>query len=322
MLPEPTYLFPYAVSQRVIADFPERETFIKSINLVKNNPISEMDSLVSFDSDMHKIDLLKSWSRGLNRKNFCLIHSVSSNNYSTPLFKGSANAILSKWDVISCSLVNYANRGDANFSSDANGAHPIHLELDVPVQNILGTHSSDVAFPNHAGRKFNSPTGKVLDSSALTRHIFKGINRFSLKIDSHNGYANIINFQDFIVKCFSSRGMGHNEILLIGRPGINLYRDMPCTRMIKVKGISYVPAHLKRCYYNAFLHGGRDHALKKVSEQVVVDIESIKKLMRENNLICFTNRLYNDRGEYGKTVSDLLSEHFFSSGVGVYRGVS
>lgn len=312
---------PYVVNQRVATDLPGKETLVKSIISVKNHPNSEINALASFDSNTHKIDLLKSWERGLNRKNFSLIHSISSSNNSTPLLKGPANFIFSKWDVISCSLVNYANRGDSNFSSDGNGVHPIHLELDVPSQNILGTHTKDVAFPNHVGRKWNSPTGKVLDSSALTRHIFNGINRFSLKIGSNNGYDKLIHFQDFIVKGFRPGPMGHNEILLIGRPGVNIYNGLSCTGKIKVKGISYVPAHLKSCYSMALSQGDNGDALKKVSEQVRVDIESIKKLARENNINSFTNRLYNTKYEYSEIINRLLSENFGSSRMGVYRVV-
>ncbi|MGV3346214.1 hypothetical protein ACGVWS_10925 [Enterobacteriaceae bacterium LUAb1] len=269
--------------------------------------------------DDYKIEFLKSWENGLKRINFSIIHSIRGDNRESPLLQTNANVIFSEWDVISCSLVDYANRGDVDFSSYGNGVHPIHLELDVPIQNILGTHINDVAFPNHAGRKWGNPTGKVLDSSALTRHIFNGINRFSLKIDSNKGYNQLIHFQDFIIKGFRPGPMGHNEILLIGRPNVNFYISLPCTGKIKLKGISYVPAHLRSCYFTAYSSGGIDFAVRKVSEQVEIDIQTLRNLTKLNNISLFTSRLYNSKDECFKILDKLLFKHFGKAECGVYR---
>ncbi len=267
-------------------------------------------------SEVYPVRFLKSWENGLKRANFSLIHGISSNKAS-PLRQRSANLLLSEWDIISCSLVDYANRGDITFSTAAKGAHPLHLELDVPVQNILGTHVKDVAFPNHVGRKWSSPTGNVLDKAALTRHIFNGIDKFSCKIDAARGFNQLMHFQDFILKGFRSSAMGYNEILLIGRPDVNFYNGLPCTREIKVTGISYVPAHLLP--YSSAVQSGSGIALKKMMEQIEKDVQALCDLSKVNNIKQFTNRLYNSRGECFSVLNDILTNYFGQAERGVYN---
>lgn len=267
--------------------------------------------------DNYPVSFLKSWERGLKRKNFTLVHATNSNKH-TALLERNANTLFSEWDILSCSLVDYANRGDAAFSSSANGAHPLHLELEVPVQNILGTHIKDVAFPNHVGRKWSNPTGQVLDKAALTRHIFSGIDKFSCKIHPHKGFNQLMHFQEFILQGFRCGAMGHNEVLLIGRPDVNYYGNLPCTREIKVKGISYVPAHLLSLYSSSF-SGGDDFACKKVTEQIEKDFQALRHLIRLNHFKHFTHRLCNSQGACFDILNNLLLQHFTPAEHGVYQ---
>lgn len=69
---------------------------------------------------------------------------------------------------MSCSLLSYSK-------GKGRGALPTHLVLELPYQNILGTHLSDVWFPTHAGKLSKLPSGELVDSYALVDRINKEI---------------------------------------------------------------------------------------------------------------------------------------------------
>ncbi len=121
--------------------------------------------------------------------------------------------IISKWDVISTSLI-------SNNLLDAYGS--IGYILDVPPQNIISTNESDIGFDNHIGTSASNGNfqRKVIDSFALVDYINKNLNR---KIISP--------------KVLIEKTLSFNEVIIVGKAGVSIYPNFPPTQEIKAKGI-------------------------------------------------------------------------------------
>lgn len=149
------------------------------------------------------------------------------------------------WDIISTSLL-------SSKSWEREKAKPtigvIGYVLNVPSQNIVGTNETDAWIENHAGREGNIPSGKVVNSFALVDHIKE---RSQVP---QTGYIHATKHQDAInkqVKAPRLRTSSHlltpaeletktshfNEVLVIGRPGVNVHEGMPPTAEVKVSAI-------------------------------------------------------------------------------------
>lgn len=168
------------------------------------------------------------------------------------LMSNPAEKLFESWDVISTSLVDIGNitqrakinkniasqyKGERGFQLD-NGLYQwckIGLVLDVPIQNILGTFDGDAWFPNNIGTE----KGRVFDASLLSERIFNGGQELP-KINGQprrekfipGGFNQIKNSAEL-----QRSPSKYNEILIIGRPGINIYQGLPATKPIKVKAI-------------------------------------------------------------------------------------
>lgn len=201
--------------------------------------------------DQSKLILLKSWERAMSQKKIKIVHSISaagglstSRNedwMNSPFYKNkvSAETLFSSWDVISTTALTFVN--DIVYGGTA---LEIALVLDVPVQNIIGTHLRDVWFNNFAGLEGDKPDGKVIDKSALSKNILGGISKNSHGFKMSEPY-NVIKKPDlFVRECFKSNNY-YNEILLVGRSGLKMYPSLPPTENIKVSGIFYEPKKIK-----------------------------------------------------------------------------
>ncbi|MDA5536050.1 hypothetical protein HB976_15335 [Yersinia mollaretii] len=206
--------------------------------------MSSIDSVDSIDSDFYKKNQLISWEKGLLDGKFHIIHAISSeqglaiNKCTSPFVGDRFEKVVSKWDIMSGSLVSYSE-------GKGRGAFPTHLVLEIPYQNILGTHFADVCFPNHAGKSSlfcnffgnlcgNKATGKLKRPYSLVDKINKGKQANGLYLET--SYRILENFHDFI------EGMEpdiHNEILIVCKPNILIIEDVPSTGEIKLKDIVY-----------------------------------------------------------------------------------
>lgn len=193
---------------------------------------------------------ISAWSKDNLPKGCELVHAIlssKSNFYKTP-----AKELLNKWDVLSTSLVNLdevkkqaadsknlnaSNKGET-YTKLRNGLYEyctIALVLDIPNQNILGTFDKDAWFPNNIGTE----KGKVIDASKLSETFFSG----EQALPQFNGEAKRVNFLDGgfnqikkpheIMEATKS----YNEILVAGRPSLNIYNGLPSTKEIKIKAI-------------------------------------------------------------------------------------
>lgn len=185
--------------------------------------------------DADKVKALKKWD-ARNKKRQLLIHTVSAAYGSSPLMTQPAREVFKTWDIISSSFIDVdaVLRGfrlgvGLNVRSQSGLFFEAGFILDVPVQNIMGTFSGDVWFPNHAG----VDNGMVHDRFALADNIFAGRSK-KREIIAPGGY-NQIQPPEKILK--NTNYQWHNEILLIGRPDINTYQGLPPTREIKIAGI-------------------------------------------------------------------------------------
>ncbi|EBD4391471.1 hypothetical protein CU788_19765 [Salmonella enterica] len=171
-----------------------------------------------------------------------LVHTLSEEYLrSSKLAEKKAEEVFSSWDVISCSLINVDKLSKKADDLDLRPWEhtrlntglffEIGLILSVPPQNILGTHAHDVWFPNHAGTK-NGHT------SALTDAIFsgkgkRGGEKFWPAAKGHS-YNRILTPKEILSRSDSSQ---HNEILVIGRKGVNIYPGYSVTGRVRVTGI-------------------------------------------------------------------------------------
>ncbi|MGB7801752.1 hypothetical protein [Buttiauxella sp.] len=188
--------------------------------------------------DADKVKALKKWDTR-NKKKQLIIHTVSPENGVTPLLTRPAGDVFRTWDIISSSLIDLdqVRRGFRLSGFTVISQSGLFFEagfiLEVPVQNIMGTFSGDVWFPNHAGVN----NGQVVNRFALADDIFAGRSK-KKEIIAPGGY-NQIQPPDNILK--KTNYQWHNEILLIGRPNINTYQGLPPTSNIKIKGIFVAP---------------------------------------------------------------------------------
>lgn len=171
-----------------------------------------------------EINVLKRWDyENLSEYGF-IIHAV---RYNTgELFQRPAEEVFATWDIMSCSLI------DATLclqSIDATG-----FILKVPKQNILGTHKHDIWFPNHKGKEANARyASKTERNGSLVKSLHSGINKKGINIGNFRQLlmpGDLINGQ---MAC----GAKYNEILIAGRPFVNVYAGLPATRKIKVIGV-------------------------------------------------------------------------------------
>ncbi|RBQ34387.1 hypothetical protein C2125_10270 [Rahnella aquatilis] len=193
--------------------------------------------------DADKVKALKKWD-ARNKKRQLLIHTVSAAYGASPLMTQPAREVFKTWDIISSSFIDvdavlkgFRLGAGLTVRSQSGLFFEAGFILDVPVQNILGTFSGDVWFPNHAGVNNNM----VYDRFALADNIFAGRSK-KKEIIAPGGY-NQIQPPEKILK--NTNYQWHNEILLIGRPDINTYQGLPPTREIKIAGIFVAPKTIR-----------------------------------------------------------------------------
>ena len=131
--------------------------------------------------------------------------------------------------------------------------------LNVPPQNIVATNESDAWVDNHAGREGNSPSGKLLNSFALVDHIqqrSKPLPKGFAYASNHKDAGGRIipapqlkTFNSLLTPSeLSAKTIDFNEVLVVGRPGVNVHGGMLPTAEIKVSAIllikKYIPDHL------------------------------------------------------------------------------
>lgn len=195
---------------------------------------------------------LQSWKKESLPYGCDIVHAILFEK--SQLLTNSAEKLFDNWDVISTSLVDLGSiiqsaKINKNVASQYNGSMgfnlgnglydycKIGLVLDVPIQNILGTFDKDAWFPNNVG----TDRGKVIDASLLSERIFKGeqsLQQINGKPKRENfipgGFNQIKNSAEL-----QRHTACYNEVLIIGRPGINIYQGLPATRKIKVKAIYF-----------------------------------------------------------------------------------
>jgi hypothetical protein len=173
----------------------------------------------------------------------CLVHSLRKIHQvcGTVLFNQPAQSVFSQWDLISTSLVNLFDIKPFTEAS-ATGAYTerkngcigeIGLILDVPAQNIYGTHSADVYVDNDAGVDHSADANthkRHKNTDQLADHLKVGINHTKQKIAGE--------FSRFVTPTqLLNETKNYNEVLVIGRDAININFGEKQTGAVKVKGI-------------------------------------------------------------------------------------
>ncbi|NIF31466.1 hypothetical protein F3J29_04855 [Enterobacter sp. Cy-643] len=222
-----------------------------------------------------------------------IIHTISGSgsvssigrNTISPFSQRRIEDVLSGWDVISCSCVMKRLPTDTPRKGGV-GALSIELDLDVPIQNILGVHPNDVAFPNFAGREGGLPQGRILNSYALADSIFQGKARPTVSNYIMDKPYNSLLPAEVIYDNLINRRSRYNEILVIGRSGINIHSGFQPTEKIKLNGISYRPKYpvIDKIF------GGQTYHHQEL-RLILEDLSFIKKLLQINNLEYFNSSL-------------------------------
>ncbi|WP_447840897.1 hypothetical protein [Enterobacter bugandensis] len=259
----------------------------KSVESLSKKKLKQFrkDTIDRIAADLSKKNILDAWEKQLNgpESDLKIVHSVSgfgslttrAHYTNSPFYNSPAEELFSKWDVISCSCLYKKTIGD---KSIGRGSLSIHLNLKVPVQNILGIHRQDVYFDNFAGFKDRDPQNEIENRFALVDSIFKGIakpNKSSFKMDKP---YNTLIYPDEIIKLLLQRRKEnyYNEFLIIGKQNIRMYTDYPATEKVELSGISFMP-----WYIINDLKRGRISSEKMKGMET--DLAFIRILMQINN---------------------------------------
>ncbi|NIF47072.1 hypothetical protein F3J28_04730 [Enterobacter sp. Ap-1006] len=251
------------------------------------------------NKELETRNLLTNWKHRIgDGGDLKIIHTISGSgsvssigrNTISPFSQRRIEDVLSGWDVISCSCVMKRLPTDTPWKGGV-GALCIELDLDVPIQNILGVHPHDVNFPNFAGREGGLPQGRILNSYELADSIFQGKAKpslFNFIMDKpYNSLLPAEVIYDHLINCRSSYSKSsYNEILVIGRSGINIHPGFPPTNKIKLNGISYRPNY---SVIDKILGGQTYH--HQELRLILEDLLFIKKLLQMNNLEYFNSTL-------------------------------
>lgn len=179
---------------------------------------------------LSKSDILATWDPRRIYSFGCLFHGVRDPN--SILCRQNAQETLNTWDVISTSFC-------LNILKDS--IYPVGLLLAVMPQNILGTHAYDIWFPNHIGTDLDRSgtvyPNDMIRAASLTKALRTGIDkRGGDSIQYQGGFRKLMNPAD-LNKEQHNRGRKYNEVLVVGREGVNIYDGFNATREIKVLGI-------------------------------------------------------------------------------------
>lgn len=180
-----------------------------------SNPVSV--SMGAHDHIMNKWNRLPS--------NFMLVHTLTMGNAegNSLLMQMPAEEALARRDIISCSLIDLADRK----SRDSITYAEIVFVLDVPAANILQTNIADASTPDNSFYEGDSVAKKA-----------KLANHFKPAYANH-GYG--IQTPEHLVSMQNSRHSGYNEVVIVAKEGVILRKDSPATGRIKVKKLLLLP---------------------------------------------------------------------------------
>lgn len=161
------------------------------------------------------------------------------------------------WDIFSTSLVSNEKTVTIGYFG---------FILDVPFQNILSTNDIDVGSQHHIGFDENGVC-KGENAYKLADYINSKINK---EIESPDTILERTGNMDWFVEKRYTYGTVYNEIILVGRPGTSIHRDVniPLTDLIKVKGVYALTGHDSYAVYH--------NAAKKIAELNKVPVIYVK----------------------------------------------
>ncbi|WP_277973007.1 hypothetical protein [Pantoea agglomerans] len=257
-------------------------------------------------------ELLNAWDIALNGANADLkiIHCISSRGSVSSIGSGCENSpfllrpvqsIFSSWDVISTCCLGRKVASDGSVLGRA--PLDIHLNLRVPVQNIIGTHLRDVCFNNFAGLEGNVPNGRIINKGSLANSIFNGLERPNKIGFKMNEPYNILRHPDLFREQQVSGTGSYNEVLIVGRPGVRMYMNFPSTELVKLDGVSFRPNYFSRMLI-------KNSYEEKAMDKFYADLDFIKKILRINSI----NQLTFSIGRLPAVRNLNISQHFEKAG--------
>jgi insecticidal toxin complex protein TccC len=245
---------------------------------INKNSVEKEAALAQKKSEFYNanVSALNDWKN--LPKNLSLTHSLKldrlTHSTTSPLLFKEASSVLSSWDVISTSLVDFNSRKtetktyratsafagefagmivfDDEDSSNYLSANDITFgeivfKLKVNPSNIIGTSPFDLWFPNHAGFPYNTvqlgqepPKLTIEQAGELSKAVFSGASLDNL-IEEHLQTHYSVLTPNSLLTQQQSLGTTYNEVLIAGKKDVSIHMGMPNTKAITVEEIVVLP---------------------------------------------------------------------------------
>ncbi|WP_447890673.1 RHS repeat domain-containing protein [Pseudomonas hormoni] len=211
-------------------------------------------------------------------ENLSLVHTLKINEHrlDSELLRLDANSVLSSWNAISTSLVNFDDRQTHVISKPIIPTGEFHgmiiepdqlteyltskqitygeiaFKLEFEASNILGTFPHDLGFQNHAGASIipdsATPIEKVIERAKFSEVFFAGKPIIGYESRSKNTYYEIVTPEELLNQQLNVKDENgapvtahYNEVIITGKEGVSLHMGMPTSKKISVSEIIILP---------------------------------------------------------------------------------
>jgi|GEM_PF-3188619 len=190
------------------------------------------------------------------------------------------------------------------------GSNVIHLDLSVPVQNIIGASVNPNVGHRQARKIHHSIYGREASQPGADND-GEGARQAQSKNKEHD--CSICSPESFRNR--SKKEKERSAVTLLGRPGIQAHFSFPPSARVKLKGITYIPY----CILGALRRGEFSEGF--IDKRILLkDIGVVKEIMWRNNLKVFTFPLASLPGVNRSFTDALLDyEGFKREGAHDYR---
>lgn len=224
------------------------------------------------------------------------------------------------WDIVSTSLLS-----NKSFERDKKNATigVIGYVLNVPPQNILATNETDAWIENHIGREGSSPSGKISNASELAKHLQersnvpkKGYKHTSSHIDALNNKKVApprLRTSNYLLTPaeLSAKTINYNEVLVIGRPDVNIHEGMPRTAEVTVAAIILIKRKIPQNFSGQYVELAK--AMSAANNNVpILYVNDFSEVI--NNTLTLTLSLDEDKDSYLASLEGIETiKHVYSN---------
>jgi len=186
---------------------------------------------------------IAAWAPGSMNDNYIVVHMVREDD--SDFYERPAEDALTARDIFSASLIDVTEvhgRGGYRYT----GAYAESgFIINIPPQNIIGTHDQDISFPTHIGRQGYSGKAelpyKLVDE--IARPPRAGYSFTGKPFPRIASYINMLSPDELRNRKAEAQQLlpnpkdYRNEILAVGKDGVRVHEDSPPTEAVRVRGI-------------------------------------------------------------------------------------